>query len=115
MRISDWSSDVCPSDLPAGGRGEESRRHQPDILAEILVHPDAASHRGDDGIGIGIAFLEQGARRFAAAREAVTLRDLAGRTKAELAEHRARRRIVDEMTRRQIGRAACRERVCQYV
>src|SRR3546814_5035068 len=71
MRISDWSSDVCSSDL--------------------------------------IAFLEQGARRFDAAREAVTLRDLAGRTKAELAQHRARRRIVDEMTRRQLGKVRSEE------
>src|SRR3546814_9131003 len=65
MRISDWSSDVCSSDLPdreAGGdRGDVDRHHQ---TAPALRH---------DGLHPG------------------------------LADHP------------QIGRASCRERVCQYV
>src|SRR3546814_3466389 len=70
MRISDWSSDVCSSDLGLGRLEEGCVRHQ---------------RRGRE---VG--------RKHAS-------RALAGRIGAEL------RRL------REIGRASCRERVCQYV
>src|SRR3546814_3463756 len=66
MRISDWSSDVCSSDLL--GCVES------DHLSERQFH----QYRGHDGIGCD--------RRSRAFR-----------------------------SREQIGRASCRERVCQYV
>src|SRR3546814_3972910 len=77
MRISDWSSDVCSSDLlRLGGFAERV------VGLHHLVELEAVCHE----------FL---------GREP-SLRD-------ELQEHR-RRRGADE-----IGRASCRERVCQYV
>src|SRR3546814_8528216 len=75
VRISDWSSDVCSSDL-AGGIGE--------VTADAHIPEDAASrgveagdpggprvHRNDDLLGVDL--------------------------------------------RPELGRASCRERVCQYV
>src|SRR3546814_854136 len=73
MRISDWSSDVCSSDLLAHQRGA-----QPDLAAVQLAPAVAAA----------------GAAHPATSRGS--------------AAHRLRRA-------EQIGRASCRERVCQYV
>src|SRR3546814_2098564 len=67
MRISDWSSDVCSSDLQAGG-------------AERAVEPRQVAHLED-------------------LRDAAPF--LADQPGARAGE--------------QIGRASCRERVCQYV
>src|SRR3546814_8038190 len=36
MRISDWSSDVCSSDLPGGQDGEREQQHQPRRGASCL-------------------------------------------------------------------------------
>src|SRR3546814_5131850 len=47
MRISDWSSDVCSSDLPAR---RADHRHDPggdlDQRTDLVVHPQADRHRG---------------------------------------------------------------------
>src|SRR3546814_9713570 len=79
MRISDWSSDVCSSDLA------------------LLVELDGAAGRRR--------------RAGAHARELQRLRVGDGDVGAEVDHHRmiGRRRIQE------IGRASCRERVCQYV
>src|SRR3546814_3993367 len=86
MRISDWSSDVCSSDLGSGRQSLDLR----------LV-----------------------GRRPA--------RIIVGQPAAQIAvEHRIRRRVVEVVAgeiadtqpldrRGEIGRASCRERVCQYV
>src|SRR3546814_13138681 len=85
MRISDWSSDVCSSDLARrlglakGGRG-------------TLEDAQAAAATGQ--IALSQVWAEVlGAEGLTAAQMLVTLGDL---------EH-------------QIGRASCRERVCPYV
>src|SRR3546814_4680829 len=72
MRISDWSSDVCSSDLP-------------DQLDDALQRLDR--------IALG-AEVERNQIGLA------------------VRKHRDRRRRTAEM---KIGRASCRERVCQYV
>src|SRR3546814_2859335 len=79
MRISDWSSDVCSSDLDAGRADEHFTR----IAAEM-----ARDLRRD--------LLD----RFAPA--------IAG-------EGVAVARVDDQRATLEIGRASCRERVCQYV
>src|SRR3546814_2295605 len=71
MRISDWSSDVCSSDLPALALAAD-----PDAALVRLERVVAAS-AGDERVADAIA--------------------------------------NDPTTARQIGRASCRERVCQYV
>src|SRR3546814_3355909 len=60
MRISDWSSDVCSSDLP-GNRlraGNTTRNHrvvQPDVLAVIIAHIDVVVMRLHRVAGEGAA------------------------------------------------------------
>src|SRR3546814_10638182 len=84
MRISDWSSDVCSSDLLEVDERRLERRGQRahlDIVARHDARPQLLRHR------VGAAAAGDGARRFG---------ELAG----ELGE---------------IGRASCRDRVCQYV
>src|SRR3546814_7684992 len=81
MRISDWSSDVCSSDLP-GAR---------------------LDHRAvlDEQQGRKTAYAE-------ALQQAGILVGIDGR------DHDLRGNLVGELAE-QIGRASCRERVCQYV
>src|SRR3546814_4318968 len=88
MRISDWSSDVCSSDL----------------TAMAIDHVD---HLGD------VTLRQQ------------TIGDVEGDIRVarkKLADHHAawgrldnNRDILVVRIDRQIGRASCRERVCQYV
>src|SRR3546814_14170136 len=107
MRISDWSSDVCSSDLPYAARVPRSRaeacgaetkkrrdrpRTAPAQLLPVTGARDIArvhaicETRNDQGRAIMIVLATAiGAPAFAAA-----------------------------MTSRQIGRASCREGVCQY-
>src|SRR3546814_7962061 len=76
MRISDWSSDVCSSDLKAGALGFSTTR--------TMVHRTA------DG-------------------------DLTPTVGAADAEMRAIALGLKDAGAGEIGRASCRERVCQYV
>src|SRR3546814_10247391 len=80
MRISDWSSDVCSSDL-----GRE--------VHDIGVEPGARSDDVAEDVGIG-AIGSQGRLELL----------LLGGQEVE--------QVVELL---QIGRASCRERVCQYV
>src|SRR3546814_3990834 len=85
MRISDWSSDVCSSDLlqPFG-------YFQPGHLVELNVHQDQIRP-------VRACHLE----RFHSVprlQDGVTLRF---------------QQVMEEL--HEIGRASCRERVCQYV
>src|SRR3546814_5288440 len=89
MRISDWSSDVCSSDLVAAlpDLADERRR-------QVVAQPVAAL--GENLRLVGPDLLVQLAqRRF--------LGGLAG-------VDAALRHLPDEL-----GRASCRESVCQYV
>src|SRR3546814_3397987 len=85
MRISDWSSDVCSSDLEHIGFG----------------HCEAGTLPGQKGNRSGRVADE----RRAALRPALHS-DLADPVDVD---------CPGLFHRRQIGRASCRERVCQYV
>src|SRR3546814_5202231 len=95
MRISDWSSDVCSSDLRCATTPIEepihgsSRHHH----APRAAHPH---DHGDRDRRLGAHHLDADQERLS-----------------------ARRRLgpggVSQDERREIGRASCRERVCQYV
>src|SRR3546814_1030341 len=85
MRISDWSSDVCSSDL-----GDVRKDLQPAITN---VGGDAESqaeqhHQAQHGAFVQIKIL---------------------------AQYHCRRRRAPGVPADQIGRASCRERGCQYV
>src|SRR3546814_14286577 len=109
MRISDWSSDVCSSDLELirttverhsgisvfAGIGERSREGH-ELLLELR----------QSGV------LPRTALVFGQMNEPPGARWRAGLTALAIAEHfrdDAHENVL------QIGRASCRERVCQYV
>src|SRR3546814_4995054 len=85
MRISDWSSDVCSSDLRVPNRFEL-----------VLLAAERARQLG---------------------RGEPQMIEVAGepRTLVSLREIAAGKVDVNALRERQIGRASCRERVCQYV
>src|SRR3546814_3349881 len=98
MRISDWSSDVCSSDLPGLTAAAEL---QVDIRKQLAVQKRAmeAPRRVVD--------LEAAAERVEA--------DLgAGKTLAGHG-HRADRALRGQRPQSEIGRASCRERGGPYV
>src|SRR3546814_4394330 len=86
MRISDWSSDVCSSDLRAdverGARGERGGSREKISLSGIRRR--------------GVGSDRQG---LLAEHDPLDLRYLG----------------AGQRHRQEIGRASCRERVCQYV
>src|SRR3546814_13908045 len=116
MHISDWSSDVCFSDLVAA---VPDLADDDQLIALLLVAADglAETAKGLDGVelvpGFGVA--------LAVLLDLAVLDDgLAG----DEGEADAALRIIAEAgdvgsaaarEKNQIGRATCRERVCQYV
>src|SRR3546814_10509051 len=112
MRISDWSSDVCSSDLLGRQVGE------PHILERLA--PLGAGARRDRGLGeldiaLSIAAPDEAERVAAVALDHGRLRLLFefgadSEIEVDAATERQEADIVG-----QIGRASCRERVCQYV
>src|SRR3546814_7796017 len=87
MRISDWSSDVCSSDLP----------QEPDH-ADFLIF--------GEGTAFDLAVNDRTGQEF------VGVLFLLGDETAQEFEHAGKRplHLLEE-----IGRASCRERACQYV
>src|SRR3546814_4195497 len=90
MRISDWSSDVCSSDLDQK-LGEVPFDAATEQAGFLVLEPDIQGVRART---IDLDFLEQ--------READIVAE-----RAEVADFVG-------ITRLQIGRASCRERVWQY-
>src|SRR3546814_4362106 len=106
MRISDWSSDVCSSDLVVGPAGvvDATANHHLHALVDILLDGLADAVEAGDAVPLGI---------FEAA-VVVVLEDLAVAVtlgargcEAEIGDLGAARRGAE------IGRASCGERVCQ--
>src|SRR3546814_20398242 len=118
MRISDWSSDVCSSDLAGVGGG-----HQED---EDQSHREGVEHRRSGEI---LEEEEEGFRHvlehdIGKAAAAVQLDIDAGAAEDGEPQHREDRRHDDHAeaelpdgasARNEIGRASWRERVCRYV
>src|SRR3546814_7401703 len=109
MRMSDWSSDVCSSDLrPANIMGEAPFDGERALL-EIIV------------------MVRRHAGRVARAFEPLDRVDHEGGAAVNAAEAAGRRRHFQRIDpdlrtacggrprRKEMGRASCRERVCQYV
>src|SRR3546814_18559667 len=94
MRISDWSSDVCSSDLPdyQGKRFKSVTRGGADLdkiagTDESAAEEDETKAAETPGLDALIAFVK------------LTLKDQGREVR---------------VSARKIGRASCRERVCQY-
>src|SRR3546814_8592879 len=99
MRISDWSSDVCSSDLALVEHRDDlvkTRTQTINRLHTVLTHliPGGASR-------------DLNAERAAELLRTVRPRDTAGKTLRALAAD-----LISEL-RGQIGSGSCRERVCQ--
>src|SRR3546814_15673532 len=94
MRISDWSSDVCSSDLRA------DQRDAADAEARgAAARPEGAARRPAELARLDRPLLPGAAR--------------AGARQARLGPHAGGLPLARRQ--RQIGRASCRGRVCQYV
>src|SRR3546814_13852475 len=98
MRISDWSSDVCSSDLP-----DEDHATERVINARIGV---AVSERAEQPLRDRGRILVEQIVDARAHREILQHIDRACKVEIAVSVDLA----VDE-----IGRASCRESVCQYV
>src|SRR3546814_17484560 len=124
MRISDWSSDVCSSDLHQVerlvGRLARDRRHLPGREGQADGQDIACcAQQGKAAVIKAAAVAEAVARRI----EGLQRRQRILRTVAEFFDEATDLDIVgmafavaqEAIESRQIGRASCRERVCQYV
>src|SRR3546814_20784207 len=117
MRISDWSSDVCSSDLRAADGlstsaevGHDSPRG--DSGADRVGGKRLAIWRNDAGPCLETAVGEQNIGGDDDRRGTRAFRDpVIGGIEAG-PHHDPRDKRMD---RYEIGRASCRERVCQYV
>src|SRR3546814_8447717 len=101
MRISDWSSDVCSSDLAVAADAERDDPRQKLGIARNIgderEHLLVAIRQFARFVVTGQS-VRPGARQLRLARGAHPFEIVAG-----------------VIARAQIGRASCRERVCQYV
>src|SRR3546814_4464776 len=88
MRINDWSSDVCSSDLKAKALSEEAMPRLRDAFLQDLYGYFANQAPGQEGINVTVV-------------------------KARLKN--ASDKAAGPGVVKEIGRASCRESVCQYV
>src|SRR3546814_6409120 len=91
MRISDWSSDVCSSDLDDDGAGTARGRHMEGARNDFRYAVDLVDFGNPFGLGAEYGAVVHFLESFALAHAAF------------------------DLANEQIGRASCRERVCQYV
>src|SRR3546814_2172431 len=121
MRISDWSSDVCSSDLNRASAwlfdqrddaGRDRGRRSPVLdaqldedLLEMLVHGPRADVHDLARVAIGFALGDP--EQDVALARGQAQRTLKGGGLHSLAQF--------GKPKEEIGRASCRERVCQYV
>src|SRR3546814_11689921 len=99
MRISDWSADVCSSDLLSAAEWHDQKAREAELQADREPNPDRKQK-----------FRKRAERHRLYSRQ----------LRKELEHLRELRRhvVINEMRQslqQQIGRASCRERVCQYV
>src|SRR3546814_5826634 len=99
MRISDWSSDVCSSDLPIG----EGEHMDVAFLRQFSVY--ARFCNGKDSFDSHLGRIE----RNLPEKGDVHVLTFTDRQYENIVRFSSQRR------KRKIGRASCRERVCQYV
>src|SRR3546814_11527727 len=121
MRISDWSSDVCSSDLLSCPFREDERPDWSGLpqrtfdrqhcAGDVSARPRAEEDHRAANI-FGRAQTASGnARNHLLLQPRNSLKEAVG----HVAWEEARRNGIDVDPLRHIGRASCRERVCQYV
>src|SRR3546814_13808161 len=100
MRISDWSSDVCSSDLLAPPPVSESGHKGREFIAEITPKRE-----------LGDMVLSETCRT--AVEQLIEEQQRSSLLRAHGLDPRHRLLLVGPPGK--IGRASCRDRVCQYV
>src|SRR3546814_10240905 len=100
MRISDWSSDVCSSDLAGTGRGVS-------VAGAFVTGTDTGAGKTTASVALLHALRARGLH-------AVGMKPLASGCERD-GEGRWRNDDALALQAAKIGRASCRERVCQYV
>src|SRR3546814_11928438 len=109
MRISDWSSDVCSSDLNVGG-------HRGDLTARADQKANTIAAYGEGRLILAKGLTAIGGLQFTSGRRAVANLLAPARSDARTySEWSPKLGLLYEPSDAQIGRASCRERVCQYV
>src|SRR3546814_6557870 len=98
MRISDWTSDVCSSDLWSDGGRRLHWSRGATLLSADLANLFANAH------------MDEKAPKFTPPTEGVSLS-----MTREAAKHEGVVVITGAKIVTKLGRASCRERVCQYV
>src|SRR3546814_12056197 len=111
MRISDWSSDVCSSDLPPAGGSATLwiETHVRDDHIHLYGFADPAEH---DWFKLLQSVQGVGAKMALAVLSVLPPHDL---VRAIAAQDKAAIARAHGVGQKQIGRASCRERVCQQV
>src|SRR3546814_15883599 len=122
MRISDWSSDVCSSDLVTQRKRAEETRHL--LIGELnhrvkntLASVQAIANQTLRHTQSPADFAAKFTGRIQALARAHSLLSSAtwqGANLKELIQDQCQLGTIDE-ARLKIGRASCREGVCQYV
>src|SRR3546814_11109984 len=104
MRISDWSSDVCSSDLDLCAQVRQEKDRDQEEIEEVPRpgHPDKAPAPAPPG------------RNLTRGPEAQQVLDREEGEQNAVQEAKGRRHLLVS-PEAQIGRASCRERVCPYV
>src|SRR3546814_15745008 len=111
MRISDWSSDVCSSDLNEGRRRDRPAPRRAAAFARGLADPALVRRPADPPAPAARGALARACTDGALGALALSLAlPQEARRNAKQPSFRAGRMHAAE-----IGRASCRERVCQYV
>src|SRR3546814_7956464 len=112
MRISDWSSDVCSSDLGAWFQGlndtEQSRFAR--VFAKL---PVAIQVQTPAGL-VGLVHAECPVDDWAVLEEQLARKTVRSQAMWSRDRYEAKNTSIVKGVR-EIGRASCRERVCQYV
>src|SRR3546814_9447050 len=114
MRISDWSSDVCSSDLPEAQLAAVA----PLLCAGITTYSPLRHWKAGPGkkIGVvGIGGLGHMGIKIAHAMGAHVVAFTTSESKRDSACALGADEVVNSRNAAEIGRASCRERVCQYV
>src|SRR3546814_11839316 len=110
MRISDWSSDVCSSDLVAVNRGVRLELGRDDTQRlDILAYRFRKAGDAADDLGDAVGgHIVRDRRNDVVIRNPQTVEGDDAEVRGTVHDHKVV--LIDE-----IGRASCRERVCQYV